>query len=328
MNEFELIDYFFAKKSSKKSNQVLIGIGDDAAVLNIPKNKSLAVSIDTLVAGVHFPHSTKPFDIGYKSLAVNLSDLAAMGSKPAWITLALTLPSLNKKWLSDFSKGFFTLIKKYDLQLVGGDITRGPLSITIEAHGTVSARSVLRRDQAKIGDRIYVTGTLGDAGLALKLLGKKSLSLRSTISSITAESRKKLLKKLNQPEPRIAAGLALNGLSRCAIDLSDGLLADLNHILKASNVGASIEVNALPLSKVIKKILPLHTAWEFALHSGDDYELCFTVPPRKEQQLMKIFKQLNCPITCIGKVEKQKGLRVKDPNGKILPRKPDGYRHF
>ncbi len=316
MTEFELIESFFTKDRSQRKD-VLLGIGDDAALLKVPAKQSLVVSTDTLLSGVHFPEKTAPFDIGFKALAVNLSDLAAMGATPAWATLALTLPRANEKWLKEFSRGFFTLINRYGMQLVGGDTTRGSLAITVQVLGFVPVNKALQRKQARVEDKIYVTGTLGDAGLALKLLGSSKLKKSAY-----------LLQRFNRPEPRVETGQALCGVSRCAIDISDGLAADLGHILRASGVGAHVFVENLPLSSVLKNNLTKPEAWSLALNSGDDYELCFTVSPSQEPKLKKVLGKIKCPYTWIGTVEKKPGLRLKYPQGCAANIALKGYRHF
>ncbi len=366
MNEFELIHHFFAR-AKKQRNDVLLGIGDDGALLQVPKGQSLAVTTDTLVAGIHFPDDTSPYDIGYKSLAVNLSDLAAMGAEPSWVTLSLTLPTADENWLKEFSRGFFSLINRYGLQLVGGDTTHGPLSITVQVHGFVPFNKVLRRDQAKPGDLIYVTGTLGDAGAGLQLIRlspgacegarqiKKSASffLSSAhtgmcglgflakqdalaekrvggegASDLHGLSKKHLLQRLNRPIPRIEVGLALRGISHCAIDISDGLAADLSHILQASHVGAKVIVEDLPISLALNKNLSKPEVWSLALNAGDDYELCFTIPPRQEAKLKKALASIKCSYTQIGTIEKKRGLRLQYRDGRDCDIATKGYQHF
>lgn len=301
LNEFELIDHFFAQQTQNRSD-VMLGIGDDAALLQAPANQLLVTTTDTLISGVHFPIDTSPYDIGYKALAVNLSDLAAMGAEPAWVTLALTLPEANTQWLQEFTRGFFALASRYNVQLVGGDTTRGALSITVQAFGFVPPNRALRRSGAKPGDAIYVTGNLGDAGFALQ------------------QKMEPFLVRLNRPEPRIETGLALRDIATSAIDISDGLVADLGHILKASGVGASLDVPVLPISSELLAAVGLEKAWQLALTAGDDYELCFTAPPDK-------------PIDCgtlIGHIEVATGLRLylSDKKPFKLFEEEEGYRHF
>ena len=276
----------------------------------------LAVSLDTLVAGVHFLPDADPCDIGHKALAVNLSDMAAMGAQPRWATLALTLPQPDTTWLQAFSEGFFTLAERYGVHLIGGDTTRGPLSITVQIQGLVPEGSALRRAAARPGDLIYVTGELGDAGLALRVLKGKA--------TLPAEQTTEMLARLNRPEPRIAAGLALHGIAHAAIDISDGLAADLGHILVASNVGATLDLEKLPLSASVAAT----GDWTLPLAAGDDYELCFTVPAQNEARLLSVLEHFDCRCTRIGVIEKAPGLRCKLADGKDFILNASGYTHF
>jgi thiamine-monophosphate kinase len=314
LTEFDLIDQFFSQK--KHRSDVLLGTGDDCALLQPPPGQTLAMSMDTFISGVHFPTNTDPSDIAYKALAVNLSDLAAMGAEPAWVMLALTLPDANREWLTQFTHGFFELINRYHLQLIGGDTTRGNLSITVQVTGFIQESKALKRSGAKPGDHIYVTGTLGDAGLALQLLQTNK----------TPDPY--LLNRLNRPTPRIETGLALHNLASSCIDISDGLVADLKHILKASNVGAQINIADLPFSSALEQQLSLQEAWHLGLNAGDDYELCFTVPPQQEQQLTTALKNIDCAYTCIGVIEVQKDLRLLQHDGTPFALQHTGFRHF
>ncbi|MEY3218870.1 MAG: hypothetical protein RIT27_227 [Pseudomonadota bacterium] len=309
MNEFALIWRYFGEQS-RVSTTVCVGIGDDAALVVPPANQQLAISADTLIAGVHFPKDTAPQDIGYKALAVNLSDLAAMGAQPLWFTLALTLPEVNENWLAQFSAGLFEIAQLFNLSLIGGDTTRGnELSISIQIIGAVSPTHALLRSGAQIGDDIFVTGTLGDAGLALAVLQGK-------ISHTTYD-----LMKLNRPFPKIKEGLKLQGIANSAIDISDGLLADLGHILEMSgNLGATLYLPTLPLSTHLKS-LDISQAWQFALSSGDDYELCFTVPPNKSNLI-----DFSC--TKIGNIKQQSGIRCLDHHHNLFVSRQLGYQHF
>jgi thiamine-monophosphate kinase len=267
VNEFELIRRFFARQDMTRAD-VVAGIGDDAALLQPPAGQQLAVTSDLLVSGIHFLSDADPQALGHKALAVNLSDLAAMGAEPAWFMLNLALPKADAGWLEFFCRGLFELAREYRVQLVGGDTSRGPLAIAIEAHGFVPPGQALRRSGAKTGDRIYVTGTLGDAGLALRhRLGGISLPERE-LAAVAA--------RLDRPVPRVREGLLLRGLAHGAIDISDGLLADLGHVLEQSRVGARIHLDKIPLSPVCRAYLP-ETGWDLVLANGDDYELCFTV---------------------------------------------------
>lgn len=308
LNEFDIIQTFFDKQTQANAN-IILGIGDDAAIVAVPEHHELIITTDTLVANVHFPSHTSAYDIAYKALAVNLSDLAAMGATPAWVTLALTLPEANEQWLTDFSKGFFTLANHYHVALIGGDITRGPLSITIQAHGIIPKGTALRRDGAQVDDLIYVTNTLGDAGLALTYHQKKTLS-------------QNILDKFYRPEPQIVIGEKLRGIANAAIDISDGLAADLGHILKKSHVGAEIIVDKIPLSKSLLETVSIEEGIQLALTAGDDYELCFTVPENKLSQLN------NKHLTCIGKITRNAGLDLHYQNGKKYDLKNHGYQHF
>lgn len=320
LNEFDLIQHFF-NSSTKHRNDVILGIGDDAALLQVPFDQQLVVSTDTLVSGRHFPKNTSAADIGYKALAVNLSDLAAMGAEPAWVLLALTLPNTNEIWLRKFTDGFSSLMQNFHLQLVGGDITQGPLTITFQALGFVPQGKALSRVGAKAGDRIYVTGTLGDAGLALELIKKKNCF------GLTQSQIFSVMQRLNRPEPRIEIGLALRDIASSTIDVSDGLAADLGHILSANHVGALLQLEKLPLSESLHA-LPTEKAWQLALSSGDDYELCFTVPESNERALQQHLRALNMPYTYIGNIKKESGLLLLDKKGSIFALDKLGFQHF
>jgi len=316
LSEFELIRLFSSESSLSRSD-VVLGIGDDAALLSVPGGMELVVSMDTLVDGVHFPESTDPFSIGVKSLAVNLSDMAAMGAEPAWATLSLTLPEADSEWMQEFCRGLFSLANYFGVQLIGGDTTRGPLSVTVQMHGFVPAGQALRRNAARVGDLVYVTGTLGDAGLALRLLGNEQ----------NDKDRNYLIDRLARPSPRIATGLMLRSAANAAIDISDGLLADLQHICQASGVGAAINVDALPLSTAFKSVITVCDVIEpfsFPLSAGDDYELCFTVSPENVPKLNQID---DVAMTCIGKIEDEPGLRCFIKGEKFMPNKK-GFDHF
>jgi len=317
-SEFDIIRRYFMRQSAQRED-VVTGIGDDAAVLKVPPGQELVVCMDTLVANVHFPGNTPAAAIAHKSLAVNLSDLAAMGATPAWATLALTLPENNSSWLDDFSRAFFTLADRYRVQLVGGDTTRGPLSVTVQAHGFVSEGAAVKRVGAKSGDRIYVTGTLGDAGLALQLRENAPDSLQQ---------------KLDYPEPRIEAGHVLAGLASAAIDISDGLLADLGHLLEADGLGAALQVDALPRSSAFLAALEKHGSdkpswfYDLPLGAGDDYELCFTVPEASCAVLEERLAGLSCGCTQIGMIEEAAGIRCFLEDSAHYQPATAGYQHF
>jgi thiamine-monophosphate kinase len=316
--EFEIIQRYFTRQPPGRED-VIAGVGDDAALLRVPAGMELAVCIDTLVAGVHFPEHTAAAAIGHKALAVNLSDLAAMGAEPAWATLSLALPASEPDWLADFARGFFTLADHHRVQLVGGDTTRGPLVITVQAHGFVPAGTALRRQGAQPGDRIYVTGTLGDAGLALQLQGRADSALQS---------------RLDYPQPRLEAGQLLRGLASAAIDISDGLLADLGHLLEADGLGAVIEVDALPRSQAFLAAAGAAGAgqpspfYELPLSAGDDYELCFTVPAQHCMAVEQRLAALSCGCQAIGMIEAAPGIRCRRANAARYLPAASGYQHF
>lgn len=319
MTEFDLIKNFFATQTEQRAD-VVCGIGDDAAIVKIPQNHNLAVTTDTLVAGIHFPSSALPYDIGYKSLAVNLSDLSAMGATPAWVLLAITLPKADEDWIQSFCNGFFTLANRYHVALIGGDLTHGPLSITVQAMGFLPVPQMLLRCNGKPSDLIYVTGTLGDAGLALQFL-KNQIQLDPAFQSY-------VMARLNHPEPRILIGEQLRDIANAAIDISDGLAADLGHILESSRVGALVYVDQLPLSHELQHSLDETKAIELALTGGDDYELCFTISSEKVPELEKKLSSLPCRYTCIGRITEQPGLVLSYQNGRKYHGPIDGYKHF
>lgn len=318
MNEFELIRTYFARRVPARAD-VRLGIGDDAALLAPPPGQALVATTDLLVSGVHFLPDADPAALGHKALAVSLSDLAAMGAAPAWLLLNLALPVVDEDWLARFCKGLFALAERYGVQLVGGDTSRAPqVTIAIVAHGFVPEGQALTRADAKPGDRIFVTGTLGDAGLALRQrLGKLRL---------TATERAAAAERLDRPQPRIEEGIALRGIASAAIDLSDGLVADLGHVLEQSRVGARIELARLPLS-VIYRAHFKKLGWDVALANGDDYELCFTVPPANLPALEEI-KSRFPGIAEIGIVEDGTELRILGADGKSYTPKTAGYDHF
>jgi len=314
-SEFDLIRRFFAGQCMQRVD-VPLGIGDDAALLAPPPGRLLAVSVDTLIAGVHFPLDTAARAVGYKSLAVNLSDLAAMGAEPAWVTLALSLPEPDEAWLTGFAQGFFDLASTHNVQLVGGDTTRGPLSITVQVTGFVSQEQALLRNGAQPGEGIFLTGTVGDAGLGLRLYQQPSGASNNAIMH--------LVHRLEFPTPRVAAGLALRGCASSAIDVSDGLAADLGHVLTASGVGADIHVDQLPLSSAYR-LLASKNDWQTAVSAGDDYELCFTLPAGQETAVLA---GLGCTCTRIGEISADSGLRWRDADGQQLALDNTGFDHF
>lgn len=318
--EFSLIARYFDRVKSMRLD-VETGIGDDCALLNIPEKKTLAISTDTLVAGNHFLPDIDPADLAYKALAVNLSDLAAMGAEPAWLTLALTLPEADEAWLAAFSDSLFIQLNYYDMQLIGGDTTRGPLSMTLGIHGFVPPGRALKRSGAKPGDWIYVTGTPGDSAAGLAILQD-----RLVVES--AADADYLLARHLRPMPRVLQGQALRDLASSAIDLSDGLISDLGHILKASGCGARIDLDAMPLSDALLRHAEREQALRWALSGGEDYELCFTVPELNRGALDVAIGQLGARFTCIGQISAEAdGLQLMQ-SGKPVQLDLQGYDHF
>jgi thiamine-monophosphate kinase len=319
ISEFQIIDQFFTRQRVQRDD-VLLGIGDDAALLRVPAGQTLAVSVDTLVEGVHFLPDIAPRDLGYRALAVNLSDLAAMGAQPAWATLALTLPQADGDWLREFSAGFFELADEYAMQLVGGNTARGPLNVTVQVHGFVPAGRALLRRGAQAGDSIFVTGTVGDAALGLRIE-------RGELQT-AGDDAATLRRRYRRPTPRVAAGMALRGFASACIDVSDGLLADLGHVLDASNVGARVWVDCLPLSPAYVRVRDSASDWGAALNGGDDYELCFTAAPVHREQIERSVTACGCALACIGEIESAHGLRCEYRDGQPYRTDQRGYQHF
>ena len=318
LSEFNLIKTYFSDIGAGRSD-VLLGVGDDCALLQVPDGRELAVSIDTLVSGRHFQPDVDPEALGHKALAVNLSDLAAMGADPAWVTLALSLPEVDEAWLQAFSQGFSLLAKQAGVALVGGDTTRGPLSITVQAHGFVDRRQVMRRDKANPGDLIYVSGQLGDAALALLAQQGKDVGIVDIGS---------LLQRLERPEPRLELSAAIRSIACAAIDISDGLLADLGHVCESSRVSALIDADRLPLSSAVRSYVREMGDWRVPLAGGDDYELCFTVPLKQRRELEAAVEHLPVSLHRIGVMEKGEGVHCRLPNGAWLKSDFKGFDHF
>ncbi|MFC0446398.1 thiamine-phosphate kinase [Pseudidiomarina halophila] len=319
--EFDLIDTYFTRRWPERDD-VVLGVGDDAAILKVPEASELIIATDTMVAGVHFDKQTPARAVGHKVAAVNLSDLAAMGAEPAWLSLALTLPEMDHDWLTGFSHGLREICAYYDCQLIGGDTTKGPLSLTVTAHGFVPVGAALRRDGAKPGDWIYVSGSLGDAGLALAAQQQRV--------EISDSHYRRVLERLYFPSPRVALGQNLRDIASSAIDISDGLVADLQHILKSSNVGARIDVDEIPLSMALTGSVDADQAISYALCSGDDYELCFTVPESRRGVFDTAIARHPAKPTCIGRItSKAKDLRL-ERNGEVWEGMTgkNGYDHF
>ncbi len=328
MAEFDLIDLIRARCGRTRAD-VRLGIGDDAALLAVPPGQLLAVSTDTLVEGVHFPRSTAAYDVGWKALAVNLSDLAAMGATPAWATLALTLPGAAREWVEGFADGFAMLAGEFDLALVGGDMTQGPLSITVTVHGFVPADAALRRGDARVGDGVFVTGTLGDAAAGLRCIGARRVDSALETTAASARARESLIARLDRPQPRVAQGLVLRGRAHACIDVSDGLLADLRHVCDASGVGAVIDAERLPASSALLAMCDrADDRHALQLSGGDDYELCFTCADATATLLLEDLARSGCGATRIGAVVAATGVRVRDASGAAIDVAQAGWQHF
>lgn len=320
LSEFQLIRQFFSSLSAARKD-VVLGVGDDAALVDNGGSELLALCVDTLTAGVHFPTDAPADAVGYRALAVNLSDLAAMGARPAWALLALSLPAVDPDWLAAFKSGFQRLAEAHGVALVGGDTTRGALAVSVTLLGAVERGTALRRDGARPGDRIYVSGTLGDAAAGLRLWQSGQRSATGGVAELIA--------RLHYPTPQLALGRALRGLASAAIDVSDGLAADLGHILERSGVGATVEVERLPLSQALVSVCGRSEGGALALAGGDDYELCFTVPPAQEAALTDAVNALGIAVTEIGTIDAAPGLRLTDAAGRqIVPPVRGGYEHF
>ena len=311
-SEFEIIERYF----KKKMKQTALGVGDDAAMIHVRNNYQLAISSDMLIENIHFLKNTNPSHLGWKSLAVNLSDIAAMGAIPKWATLSISLPKINHTWLKKFSKGFFKCADKFGIDLIGGDTTKGPLSISITIMGESKKDEALLRSGAKINDDIWVTGQLGLASMGLaNLQGQLKLPPRIKM---------KCLRALEIPTPKTFLGSYLSRYANSCIDISDGLIQDLRHILKASKVGASLLLNDIPCEKFI------HTSkqYQFVLNGGDDYELLFTAAKKNRPFIKKIAKKTNTPVTMIGNITKKKALNILSEQGKSIKFNPKGFDHF
>jgi len=318
MKEFEIIKHFFTKQAVHRKD-VLLGIGDDCAVVSSTAKQDIVVTTDTLVAGVHFPLGTAPKAIGHKAVAVNLSDIAAMGAKPSWISLAITIPEVSDEWLSEFCAGVFELCEYYNVQLIGGDTTQGPLSITITAQGLTPEGKYLSRSGAKAGDWLYVTGELGDAALALQHHKDPFLTDSDVIEQVQ--------KKLDYPKPRVLMGQSLREYASSAIDISDGLLADLGHICQASNVGANVVLDSVPLSDAMNKSQLFDDAILLALNGGDDYELLFTVSEDNKVAMETALSHAGAAITCIGQMNATRTISTT-LNNKPVSINGSGFQHF
>ncbi len=314
-SEFRLIESYFEQRRLGRDD-VALGIGDDAALLRPQQGMLLVTAVDTLISGVHFPENTSPAAIGHKVLAVNLSDLAAMGAVPAWATLSLSLPEPDETFLRAFSDGFFALAEQFNVELVGGDTVRGPLVLTAQVHGQLAEGEELTRSGARPGDLLFVSGTLGDAAAGLELVQGSG--------SLDCDGADRLRQRLDYPTPRVALGRALCGLATSCIDISDGLCADLGHLMERSHLGAEIDSSLLPLSTELVAIKGESAARQLALHGGDDYELCFTVPEAKEAELMRLATTFEVTVSRIGEMTNEVGMLRCDGE----PIACAGYDHF
>lgn len=323
--EFNLIKRFFTRPTP----QADLGVGDDAALLRVQDGYQLVISTDMSVENTHFFADAEPYFIGWKSLAVNVSDIAAMGATPKWATLALALPAVDEAWLAEFSRGFFACADMFGVDLIGGDTTRGPLNISVTIMGEVPVNAALRRDGAKLGDDIWVSGRLGAAAFVLA----KLVDQNGSFDYIDADELANLLPALHTPQPRVALGLALREVAHSAIDISDGLLADLGHILARSNVGAELVLAEIPHPHLRHGDTHQADLHKMALTGGDDYELCFTAPASTRERILQISQQLEVPLSRIGRVVEGAQLTLLNMQGQVLTLKQlglqkQGFDHF
>jgi len=315
MNEFDLIAKYFSRRTARED--VLLDVGDDAAVVQVPPDKRLVAAVDTIIEGVHFLPGAAAADVGYRALAVNLSDMAAMGAMPAWMTLSLSLPSADETWLAGFATGLYDLADRYAVALIGGDTVRGPLAITVQIMGLVETDRWLTRRTAQIGDTVFISGEPGEAAGGLSILQQ---SLPQTVNA------QRLIQRFLRPEPRVALGRTLRTLASSTIDVSDGLIADLGHICKQSRCGAHIDLEALPISSALRSCFDASKCEQMALNGGDDYELLFTVPP---ERLLTVEAAIAGGVRCtpIGRIVAGNGVECFR-GGDRLAIEPRGYDHF
>lgn len=318
--EFDVIKKYFTFAGLR--DDVLLAGGDDCAIVSVPANQQLLITTDTLISGVHFPEKTSAKDIAYKSLMVNLSDLAAMGATPAWVTLAISLPDINEQWLSAFSHQLSSVLAELNINLIGGDTTRGALSITVQAMGFAAKENILRRDQARVGDKIFVTGDLGDAAIGLQAIYNEydDVMLAPCVN------------RLNRPVARVKFAEELSRYSKCAIDISDGLIADLGHVLDASQLGAQVNLTDVPVSSAADYYFKHYhdnvIDWSMVLTKGDDYELCFTASNNSHDAIIALGKKHQLKVSCIGEITDSKGLICLDENKQTIDFSDVGFNHF
>jgi thiamine-monophosphate kinase len=319
MGEFEFIQQMLPK--AQTSPQLILGIGDDAAIIRPNAGRDIHVSSDMLVAGRHFFADVAPQNLGHKALAVNLSDMAAMGAKPRWVLLSVALPELNPVWLADFLAGFQSLAAEHEVMLIGGDTTAGPLTVSVTVLGDAQQGQALRRDQAQVGDDIWVSGELGLAAMALA-------HLTQTLPwTLDAPALALCLAKLHQPTPRVALGMALQGIAHAALDISDGLLADLGHILQASACGAVVNLEALPVAECSVFGADFKAYSRYVAAGGDDYELCFTAPVEQRAALADLAQALNIRLSKVGHITAEQGLQLQHCGQPFLMAER-GFDHF
>lgn len=323
--EDRLIETLFARHSAD-GEEVLIGPGDDAAMLRCPPEERLLITTDTLNEGVHFPAGTPARSVGYRALAVSLSDLAAMAARPRWAVVTLSVPAIDEGWLGGFADGLYSLAHRYGVRVVGGDFVRGPLSITVTAHGSARQNAVLRRGGASAGDGIWVSGFLGDAAAGLEILKQRLAAKASSRAGEEGESLEDaLVRRFCCPQPRIELGRRLSGVATACMDLSDGLMADLPRLLRHSGLQGRVETENLPISATLRGFADRDDSWRLALTGGDDYELCFTVPRENEHRLEALSGELR--LTRVGELFQGEGLLLTRTGTAWEPPDP-GFRHF
>ncbi|MGD8173203.1 thiamine-phosphate kinase [Vibrio sp. TRT 21S02] len=317
--EFNLIEKYFVARQPNRAD-VILAAGDDCAIVSVAQGQHVAISTDTLVAGTHFLADADPAMVAHKALASNISDLAAMGATPAWVSFALTMPEVDEAWLKPFCDSFFALADQFNIQLIGGDTTKGPLSLTLTVQGLIPSGQSLRRDNAQVGDRIYVTGDLGDSKAGLDVILDPSLSTRPFAQQ--------LMRRHYLSTPQIALGEALRGIASAAIDISDGLISDLQHILRRSGLGARVDIDTLPFSQELCEFIGSREgAQRYALTSGEEYELCFTVPDSKREEFEQVISTHAVKVSCIGQTCHGSDIELHQ-NSLALDWQLSGYDHF
>lgn len=313
--EFDIIQQYFSKiTNNQQAEHISLAIGDDAAIVDLPQGQELVICTDTLNEGIHFPKTTPAYDIAYKALTVNLSDIAAMGATPKWFTLNISLPDINESWIENFSQGLADIALQYNVKLIGGDTTRGPLSISITLAGHIKKNQALTRSAAKVGDNVYLTGCTGEAAFGLACIQ----------NNIEHRSKDYFISRLNKPTARVEFAQSLVNVANACIDVSDGLVADAKHIAESSHVGINLYMNQITLPNLKNKEL----ARQYALAGGDDYELVFTMPVDSLNKLEDIKRKLSIKINCIGEVVEQTGVRVFDEKNIKIDLDETGYQHF